>query len=118
MGFYDEMRTIASDVIGEFKQGTVTYVRLIPNPGSTPDEPLPPIPQPVPIEATVRPVSTKYVDNSHIVQSDKQVTFAAGAVTPDINGSVDIDGARYKIIEVMPTPAAGTVVTYTLIVRR
>lgn len=119
MSFYDDMQIVASDVLAEFKQGSVSYIAITPQPGSTPDEPLPPIPaDPVSLNATVRPVSTKYVDGTHIVQSDKQVTFAAGVVTPDISGFIDIDGSRFKIVEVLPVPAAGTVVTYTLIVRR
>lgn len=118
MGFYEDMQLVASDVLGEFKQGNVVYVALTPNPGSTPDEPLPPTESFTPINATVRPVSTKYVDGSHIVQSDKQVTFAGDAASPDMSGYMLIDTVRYKIVEIMPTPAAGTVVSYTVIVRR
>lgn len=118
MSFYDDMQIVASDVLAEFKQGSVSYIAITPQPGSTPDEPLPPTESSTAINATVRPVSTKYVDGTHIVQSDKQVTFAAGVVTPDISGFIDIDGSRFKIVEVLPVPAAGTVVTYTLIVRR
>jgi hypothetical protein len=119
MSFYDDMQIVASDVLSEFAQGSVSYIPIIPQPGATPDNPLPPVDgTPVALSAVVRPVSTKYVDGSHIVQSDRQVTFAAGVVTPDITGFVDIDGVRYKIVEIMPTPAAGTVVSYTLIVRR
>lgn len=118
MSFYDDMQLVASDVLGEFKQGSVSYVAMTPQPGSTPDDPLPPVESSTSVNATVRPVSTKYVDGTHIVQSDKQVTFAGDAATPSISGFVDIDGSRYKIVEILPVPAAGTVISYTLIVRR
>lgn len=118
MSFYDDMQAVASDVLGEFKQGSVSYIELTPQAGSTPDAPLPPTTVTTVINATVRPVSTKYVDGTHIVQSDRQVTFAGDAATPNMNGFIEIDGARYKIVEILPAPAAGTVVSYTLIVRR
>lgn len=118
MSFYDDMQVVASNVLGGFKQGSVSYVELTPQPGSTPDAPLPPLTATTTLNATVRPVSTKYVDGTHIIQSDRQVTFAGGVVEPSMNGSMDIDGVRYKIVEIMPVPAAGTVVSYTVIVRR
>lgn len=119
MSLYDDMQTVASDVLAEFKQGTVSYIAMVPQAGSTPDDPLPPVEGvPVSLNAAVRPVSTKYVDGTHIVQSDKQVTFAGGVVDPDMSGFIDIDGVRFKIVEILPVPAAGTVVSYTVIVRR
>jgi hypothetical protein len=118
MGFYDDIRAVASDVIGEFKQGTVIYVELQPQAGATPDNPGEPVPVEHPINAVVRPVSTKYVDGSHIVQSDRQLTMPADGVEPTMEGSVKIDSKTYKIIEIMPNPAAGDPVTYTLIVRK
>ena len=118
MSIYDEMRTVAAELLGEFQQGTVTYVALAPSPGGTPDDPGEPVPTEYPLTAAVRSVSTKYVDGSHIVQSDRQVAMPnTGAVVPDMSGYVAIDGAHYKLIEIMPRPAAGNPVLWTLIVR-
>lgn len=116
--FYDDMRAVASEVFAEFKQGTVAYVGLTSVAGATPDAPGAPVETATTINATVRPVSTKYVDGSHIVQSDRQVSMPNDGTTPQMSGFMRIDGVDHKIIEIMPRPAAGTPVTYTVIVRR
>lgn len=118
MSIYDDMRDIASDVFAEFKQGSVSYVDVAATAGARPDLPGVSVETITAINATVRPVSTNYVDGSHIVQSDKQVSMPNDGVTPSIKGFVVIDGARHKIIEVMANPAAGEAVSFTLIVRR
>lgn len=116
--FYTDMQKIASDVLGEFKQGVVQYVELAAVAGATPDDPGEPTETVTTVNAAVRPVSTKYVDGSHIVQSDKQIVMPGDSVVPSITGNMRIDGADYKIIEIMPRPAAGTPVSFTVIVRR
>lgn len=104
----------------EFKQGTVQWVPIVTTAGATPDEPGSSSKgTPVTLNATARPVSTKYVNGSHIVQSDRQVTIPNdGLATPDMSGFIRIDDVDYKIIEVLPIPAAGDPVTWTVIVRR
>ncbi len=119
MSVYDDARAVASELFAEFKQGTVVYRTLTAAAGATPDNPGTPVPSDVPLNATARPVSTKYVDNSHIMQSDIQVTIPNDdVVTPTLRGSLVIDGVPYKIIEIMARPAAGSPVTWTMIVRR
>lgn len=118
MSLYDDMRFVASDILAEFNQGIVTYVELQPSPGATPDDPGVPVTVTHTVNAVVRPVSTKYVDGSHIVQSDKQIVMPNDGVEPQISGSFTIDGSTFKIIEIMPNPAAGSPVAYTVIVRR
>ena len=115
---YDDARNVAIGIFAEFKQGVIKYVELQAQAGGTPDEPLTPTEVIHPINATARPVSSKFVDGSHIVQSDRQISMPNDGIEPKITGYVTIDGSRYKIIEIMPRPAAGTPVTYTLIVRR
>lgn len=118
MTIYDDMRAVALDVFGEFQQGVIEYVELTAAPGATPDDPGEPTVMAFPLEATVRPVSTKYVDGSHIVQSDRQVAMPNnGTVAPSMDGYIRIDGASYKIVEIMPRPAAGAPVVWLLIVR-
>lgn len=120
MTIYDEIRAVASDVMAEFKQGDIRYVSIGVADGAAPDEAATPVETvSAQLNATARSVSTKYVDGTHIVQSDKQVQIPNdGIATPNITGKVRIDGVDHKIIEVMPRPAAGIPITWTLIVRR
>lgn len=120
MTIYDDMRTVATELFAEFKQGTIEYVPVVTVAGAAPDESDSSGPgTPVALNATARPVSTKYVDGTHIVQSDIQVAIPNdGRATPDITGFIQIDSVRYKIIEIMARPAAGTPITWTVIVRR
>src|SRR5690606_6757070 len=92
MSIYDDARKIASDLIGEFKQGTVQYIKMVPGTGGRPDAPAPSTSVVTTINAVARPVSTKYVDGSHILQSDKQVTIPNdGKMSPDLSGFIKID---------------------------
>ena len=120
MSIYDDMRGVATELFAEFKQGTVQYVPLVTTPGTSPDEPGSTTRgDPITLNATARPVSTKYVDNTHIVQSDREVAMPNdGSATPDMDGFIRIDGVDYKIIEILPRPAAGDPITWTVIVRR
>lgn len=120
MNIYDEMRGVANEVFAEFKQGEVKYVAVTTTAGVSPDEPAS-TGETVsdPLNTTARTVSTKYVDGTHIVQSDKQVNMPNNGVTePKMSGFLLIDGVRHKIIEIMPRPAAGTPITWTIIARR
>ena len=119
MTIYDDMRAVALDVMNEFQQGDISYVEIQRTEGATPDDPDEPVPVPYKLTATARPVSTKYVDGSHIIQSDRQITMPNdGRVEPDMSGYVTIDQSSFKIIEIMPRPAAGRPVVWLLIVRR
>ena len=118
MTIYDDAGAIAGELFTEFKQGVVEYVSLIPAAGSTPDDPGEPTYRYTVIPSTVKPVSTKYVDGSHIVQSDRQVSMPNMGLTPDMDGSVRVDGVTYKIVEVLDRPSAGPAVVFILIVRR
>lgn len=119
MSIYDEMRSVANEIIGEFKQGALAYVSVQSAAGATPDDPQAPVYTPTAFNGTVRPVSTKYVDGSHIIRSDKQVTMPNnGVLAPTMDGFIDIDGERHKIVEIMSRPAAGPAIVWILIVRR
>lgn len=120
MSIYDDARAVASELLAEFKQGVIQYVSLTTVEGESPDEAESTTKgTPVTLNAVARPVSTKYVDNSHIIQSDLQVTIPNdGAATPEMSGFIRIDGSDHKIVEIMARPAAGDPVTWTVIVRR
>jgi hypothetical protein len=116
--FYEEMRTVAQDVFGEFKQGVIRYVESETAAGVTPDEPGSVTVTYTTLNATARPVSRQYVDGTQIIGVETEVSFAAGSVVPTVEGSIEIDGSTYKIVRVMQRPAAGTAVSYTVIVKR
>lgn len=120
MSIYDDMRAVTNELMAEFKQGVIQYVPLVTVPGATPDRPASSGPgTPVTLNCTARPVSTKYVDGTHIVRSDVQITMPNDGVNePLMTSSFDIDGVRHKIIEIMPIPAAGDPISWTIIVRR
>lgn len=119
--FYTEMQTEASELLVEFAQGTIAYVQMTPQAGATPDEPLPSVAVSTALAGAVaRGVQYKYVMRGLAVASDLQVVLAGDAlsVSPSIGDFVDIDSVRYKIMQIVSNPAAGIVVTYTLIVRK
>lgn len=116
--FYEEMRGIASGVFAEFKQGSIAYVAMTRPTGGTPDDPGVPVPVPTSINATAKPVSTKYIDGTHIVGTEKEVMMPNDGLEPQMDGFIDIDNVRHKIVRIMRRPEAGTVVSYNLIVRR
>lgn len=118
MGFYDEMRAVASDVFAEFQQGTIRYIGLMPATGGTPDDPGEPTETATVLNATAVPVSTRYIDGTIITGTETQVSMPNDDVVPEMSGFVEIDGLRYKIVRIMARPAAGVPVSFTLIVKR
>jgi hypothetical protein len=113
MGFYDEMQDMASEMLAEFKQGTVTLTREEEiGPGPNPWDP--PVTAPVTyvLDAAVRRVAQKYVDGTLIIATDNQVTFAVPAIVPAMTDTLTIDGVVQVMKALRPIPAAGTVVAY------
>ncbi len=114
MTFYDEMRDVATDLLGEFKQGAVSLKRIT---KADPDPSTPWIPgaetvMTYALDATVRRVAQKYVDGTLIVATDNQVTFAVPAVVPVLVDRLIIDGAEHVMKDLRPLPAAGTPAAY------
>lgn len=116
-GFYSDMQNLTTDLLRVFNQGNVAYVAMVPGNGPE-DDPGEPSEATTPINATVRGVEFKYERMGSTVMGDLQVTFAAGGISPEMTGFFDIDGQRYKVVEIHANPSAGTVVAYTCIVRR
>lgn len=116
--FYDEMQGIASELLTEFNQGTITYVAMTAG-GGPADEPGEPIETVTVFSgAVVRGVQFKYVRGSTVLSTDLQVTIPGGIVEPTPEGFFTADGVRLKIVEVHRIPATGTAVAYTIIVRK
>jgi len=116
--FYDEMQKIASDLLGEFQQGEVSYIGVTAGTGETPDDPAQPVEIATVVNATVRGVLWKYVQAGLATATDLQVTMPANTVVPSIEGFFTIDGARYKIVQIDRRPAAGVAAVYICVVRR
>jgi len=121
MNFYEEMQNVATEILTdpEFKQGTIHYVKLTPGAG--------PIDNPGPSTsvATLMPggvakgVSFKYVKDGLALSTDLTVILPVPAgLTSDMKDFIDIDGVRYKIVQDISTPAAGTRVVWKFIVRK
>jgi hypothetical protein len=119
MSLYDDLQKVTQDILSEFKQGLIEYGALISGDGPN-DDPGPSILQYMTLNGAVaRGVQTRYVQSGLAVSSDIQVTMSVQTgVTPAQKDFVKIDGVRYKVQEVIKKPAAGTVVAFTLILRR
>lgn len=121
MSIYDDLRTVSSELHGEFQQGVVQYVSLTVPAGARPDAPGTPVKStPITINATARPVSTKYVDGTSVLRTDKQLSIPNDGTspTPTVGHFIRIDGVDHKIEMVMQRPAAGDPISWTVIVRR
>ena len=121
MSIYDEMQKIASDVLSdpEFKQGVISYVRIVPGSGPE-DDPGPPTEIITPVlGGVVRGVSYKYVKDGLALSTDKIVTMpVVSGVTPNMRDFIEVDGERLKIVQDISTPAAGVRVVWKFIVRK
>lgn len=126
MSFYDDMASVTEDVMKEFKQGVIEYISITPGNGPI-DDPGPPTETTLTLDGAANGVKFKYVQNGFAVASDLQIVSSTKAVdtsgtsvsfNPDAKGFVRIDGIRYKIVKILPKPAAGTPVAYLMIVRK
>lgn len=106
MSFYDEIAGVASDVLKEFKQGSVQLRRDDPT-TVTYD-----------LAATVRGVSKQYIDGTLVVAGDLMVIYAVPPVVPETTDIVVIDGLDYVVKRVQQIPAAGTPAAFRLFVGR
>ena len=117
--FYEEMAGIATELLGEFSQGTITLSKSgTSTPAPNPWEP--PVTgdaTPYTLKATARPVEEKFVDGTTIFSTDIEVTAAPFGSDPDPSDAITIDGKAYSIVTVMRIPAAGTVVAWKIVVR-
>lgn len=121
MSIYDDLRNISSELHREFKQGVIQYVPVTVASGARPDAPGAATKgAPVTLNAVARPVSTRYVDGTTVVMTDKQLSLPNDGVTPapQLSHCIRINGVDHKITMIMPRPAAGNPVSWTVIVRK
>ncbi len=117
MTFYDEMRGVADELLGEFSQGTVSLKRKT---GTTEPEHEWEAPQDTyttwPLKAAVKRVDQRYENGVLIVETVDIVTFAVPDTVPVITDTLVIDGRERAITSLKPTPSAGTVVAWKAVV--
>lgn len=123
--FYAELRDeVASPILAEFKQGTVTLTRSTPG-TPNPDEPWVPVAPTTVVytldavvsAVTVDQAAAKYIDGTLITAGDLVVTLAVPAVVPQMSDTLALDGEVHSIKKIVPIPAVGTVVAYKIFVQ-
>ena len=126
---YTRTQGTASRLLGKFAQGTVTLTRSTPGTPDpeTPWEPAEPTTVSYTLSATVKGVSSEYVDGTVILATDLEVTAAVLAtdengaevsIDPDMStDALSIDGQAVTIVRDVSVPAAGTEVALRWIVR-
>lgn len=128
--FYDEMRDVAHDLLGEFRQGFVQLKRVTTVPGPNEWDPPTETTETWELQAAVRRVHQRYENGVLIVQTGDVVTFAVAAmlimqndvpVDPpvpvsltdvEITDSLVIDGRVCAITNPVKIPGAGIVVAW------
>jgi hypothetical protein len=116
MAFYDEMQGIASELLAEFKQGTIIYN----HPGAVSGDAWNPVQGtavPYTLDAASNGVSQEYVDGTSVLATDREVAAAVFGQTPTTSGTISMDGRVLQIVRVIKIPAAGTAVSWKMIVR-
>lgn len=118
MTIYDELQDVVRNVMADFKQGVVNYIKITPGNGPV-DNPGQSVRTPYGINSSVTGVSQTYIAKGLAVASDLQVIAPVDPrYTPDMKGSVEVDGIPHKITQIIKKPAAGTPVAYVLIIQK
>lgn len=117
MDFYEEAQGVASELLAEFRQGVCTLTRRTHAPGTEPWEPGASTEAIYDLDATVKAVSTRFVDGTTVLATDREVTCAALAIEPAPADILSIDGKVVTVVRTMRIPAAGTVVAWRFIAR-
>lgn len=129
-GFYDELRGVADELLGEFKQGSVQLKRVTTTPGPNEWDPPTETVETWELSAAVQRVHQRYENGTLIVATGDIVTFAVAAkvvernslpVDPpepvsltaiEITDNLVIDGRTSAITNPRKLPGAGTVVAW------
>lgn len=118
MSIYDELRPVAAEILSQFKQGDIKLIRRVAGAGPI-DDPGAATETQIDLDAVSQGVSFRYVKDGFALSSDLIVTASVvDGVTPTKDDFIDIDGTRYKIVEDISPPAAGTRLVWKFIVRK
>jgi len=114
--FYGNLQSTALKLLAKFGQGSVSYLE----PGvSIGTEWEPVVGQCIEhtLDATVSGVGSMYRGSTLVRESDLVVITAPFSVTPELSGSMMIDGKPYEIVMIEAKPGAGTVIAWRIVVR-
>jgi hypothetical protein len=119
MSIYDDAQKIATDVLGKFNQGGLTYVKVTPGAGPAAN-PGPPTEQRFTLIGVSRGVQFRFIDGTLITAADFQCTIPVDTrFVPDDKGFIETaDGARYKVRAAHKIPPTGVTVSHRLIYGR
>lgn len=128
--FYLDLQGVAADVLGQFKQGTVTLTRVE---RAEPDEDAPDVLGAVTatlvftLSATVKGVNKKFVDGTMVLADDLVVTTSPVVLldgskalleTIELSDILKINDVSHVIHKVEAKPAAGPTVAFLVFVAR
>jgi len=116
MSFYNRLQATATKLLGEYAQGTITHIRDGEPTGPSYD-PTPGLPVVTAVTASVKGVSSKYVQDGFISMQDLELICSVFGFTPVQSDRFSIDGRQLQVIMVEPIPAAGTTVAWRVFLK-
>jgi hypothetical protein len=113
MTFYEEMQTMATELLTEFKQGAVSLRRVTVTPGANPWDPPTRTTADTPLSATLKRMHRRYENGILVIETGDKVTFAVPAgITPLLTDQLVINGQARAITNLTAVPPSGTPVVY------
>lgn len=118
MSIYDDLKIVSNEILTEFNQGTVKYIKKTYSVGPA-DEPDEPSETEYEVKGTVQGVNQYYVINSRAKGSDKTAIITPiEGVEKSLDDLIIVDDERYNIVEDLSPPASGTQVIWKFIIRK
>lgn len=119
MAFYDDMATVALDLISEFGQ-TAELNDVIPGAYDpvtgveTADTPITQNAQLILIEYTLQESGAKYGEGTQVLTGDKKILIAAKGLEwkPELTTTITADGDIWRIVNIKVSNPAGTPLVY------
>ena len=84
--------------------------------GSNPWSPIADTPVDHTLKCVVEPVNHRYIDNSTVLSTDRQVLFSSLEFEPEKTDQIIIDGEVFEIKNLFRYPSAGIPIYYTAII--
>lgn len=121
MAFYDDMATVALDLISEFGQAArlddVTPGAYDPITGETSGDL--PITQPcqlILLDYTLQESGAKYAEGTQVLTGDKKILIAAKGLSwaPALTTTITADGAIWRAVNIKVSNPAGTPLVYEI----
>ena len=114
--FYERMQATATRLLTKYKQGSVIFRRISITAGSNPWDASVGSSVDYTLKCAVEPVHQKYIDNSTVLSTDRQVLFSSLEIEPENTDQIIIDGKTFEIKKLMRYPSAGIPIYYTAII--